>query len=224
MPRFALIGADGLVTPGGMTQGATVQAAGGGEPTLLRADNFNRSDRDLNGDTPSDSGSAWAEGLIAGTWNIVSQQAGATGSEQFTIICLEASTPDVIVEMQVADIRDGGFAIVCRAELTNENYWLMDVRTADPQLSLYYHDGTGSHGPQATWTGTVTDGDSFRLIARADDTFEMWHNPSGGGWVQRGSTYGPDTLYNANTKHGLFSWEGVNYPARVDDFKIYSST
>src|SRR5207249_737276 len=60
----------------------------------LRSDNFNRANGVLG--TPSDGGSAWVD--PTSNFNVVSNQAGASGSGNQAPAVLEASASDVVIK------------------------------------------------------------------------------------------------------------------------------
>ena len=189
-----------------------------------RTDNFNRSDRNLNGDTPSDGGSAWV--TTSGGWGITSntayQTVGNASSPYYSCCYLESSVSNVTVQATLAAID---------STPPPSDYPGLFVRYADLANTLFVYFGayfSGSDfftdvGISKVVSGVETlvasdaqpvlvAGDVLKVKADSSNDITAYINS----WSL--STNISDNA--TNTKHGLFNWADPPADARLDAFSI----
>lgn len=187
-------------------------------PTLLRYDDFNRSDGALAGSTPSDGGSAWVAALTGGSnsWAVSSNTASASGTNRPGVY-LEASTPDVLVEATVQQATYGGLmARYASSGPGNYSFWYFVLFGSGASIQLYRWTNSGyTEYDSSTGHAAISAGDVLSLRCVGDQI---------NCYVNGVKVIGPitDASLTANTKHGL---QAPNTSTTgLDNFKVYSAS
>ena len=180
-----------------------------------RTDNFNRTaENPLN--VPSDAGSAWVE-VVGTDWQTDGTQAFAAGGvESGSIVVLEASTPDVVVECTFAVITDSPAAemgLTARV-VDSSNYLRVLWQPTVPRIR-FEKVVAGSPSVLGDFSVTLVSGDTLTLECDASDNLDVTIN---GGAPVISTT---DSAGNTGTQHGLFAnWGSGPDSARWDNFSI----
>lgn len=170
-----------------------------------RADDFNRTDRNLDGDTLSDGISAWTE-FAGGIAEIVSNRMASTGGGSAWIHTESSvSNVDVRVTSAIANRLD---LFVRLADASN---FLRAVAYSD-QIEIYKYD-TGTPTLLAS-VGSITqaDGDVWKMSVTSANDITVYQN--GVSKLTTNSSFG-----STNTKHGIGTF-GAPSVARLDNFFI----
>lgn len=168
-----------------------------------RADNFNRSDRSLSGDTPSDGLGAWT---ITGTWTILGNNAYKSATfNTHQPMWLEASVANVEVQATNATLGNGG--LVCRLS-DSSNFIYARVNAAN---NIIYKVVAGAFTQLgSTYTGSGSANDVWLLSADSSNNLLLKQNGT-----TRVTT--SDSFNSSATKHGINDFSTA---ARWDDFSI----
>lgn len=174
--------------------------------TALLSDSFDRSDRNLDGDTLDNAGGGsgthtWS--ALSGSWDILTLRARcASGGDNAIIVGTMASTADQRVSIVS---RAAGSSLVARATDATDGY--IAFRFGNDAYAVYRADGTPLGG---TSSGVAANGDLMALECIGDQiTFKV-----------NGSTVlGPftDSTYTSG-KAGL--WNPSGSPGICDDFLV----
>lgn len=171
-----------------------------------RTDNFNRADSATALGTPSDAGSNWV--AQSGTWGIASNRgylATASGGQENAV--LESSVADVDIQVTAPVVGvDGG--VIARAA-DNSNY-IVGTFGSGGSMRLFKNVADSFTQLGATFNGTVSNGDVFKLSADSSDALTFYQNGNS-------RVSATDGAGSTNTKHGIRSHGDAS---TFDDFSI----
>jgi len=169
-----------------------------------RSDDFNRADGAIG--SPSDGGAAWS--VLAGTWNVASNEAQCTtGTSAAHSVVLEASS--AVVDVQVTRRASLDVGLVCRASDAS-NYILLAYGDTTAQYRLFRVQA-GAFTLLASVSVTTASGDVVKLTVTSGDAYTAYKN----GVSQ---LTGSSSFNNTATKHGMWTWNDT--AARFDIFSI----
>lgn len=179
------------------------------------ADNFNRSNRTLDGDTASDGIHVWSD--KGGGWNILSNQADTgAGTTNHMVINPGCSDADIGVTIAAIVGTTTGEGVVFRWGATTD-YWFAWLSTTTLGLSKRVA-GTPALVTSAAISGGA--GDSIRVHA-VGDQISVYHTPSGGA---ESLVLGPvtDSFNQTETEHGC--WNAGGSSVKLDNFVLTDLT
>lgn len=169
-----------------------------------RTDNFNRSDRSLSGDTPSDGGSAWV--VHAGTWNILNNAAYKPSNFNTNECCsIESSVSNVDVQTTHSLLGNGGVAVRIA---DNNNYLLAAVLST--QATMYKRVAGTATQLGSTYSGNTAAGDVWKFTANGTSLTMSQNGTS--------RITATDGAGQSNTKHGLYDFSSAT--GTYDQFSI----
>ena len=181
---------------------------------MNRSDNFNRSDRFLNGDTPSDGGSAW----VAGTSTQI--QSNAVDNTDYAVLQSSVSDVDIIATL-VNGAFFGNASLIARSS-DSSNYWYAQF---SPNNTWSIHKvvaGSDTQVASASASGTGNGiGYTVRFHAKADQLQIYYSN--GGSETLAVDTGTGQTFNQSATKHGI-GGPSTYYNSTWDNFSIVDLT
>ena len=185
-----------------------------------RADNFNRANGSLNGQTPSDGGSAW----VCVTGGSVSSNAFAHGGggAEYNSLAAGAADVDVSATMTALPAAFGRGSLMVRAS-DSSNFWHCGIRAGSgPTVGGVWQINKRVAGTDTAVTSTTGPslgvGSSIRVNAVAD-RIRVYHTPSGGSESLVLDTGTGQSFNQSATLHGL-GGSFNDATVRWDDFAI----
>lgn len=181
---------------------ATVVPSG---PTTYGSDSFNRSDRSLNGDA-ADVGGNWS--ALVGTWNVISNQCGATVAGGLILLKLATGQADGVLRQTLAHLGTDGMALAARIIDSANCLWM---RQTGFSITLFRRTGGGNTSIGSA-VCSETDGDTNKLVMTGS-TLDCYLNDV----LQFSVT---ETQGQTTTNQGVL---GSDIDSRIDDWSHKSA-
>ncbi|MBN9523027.1 hypothetical protein J0H58_31695 [bacterium] len=185
-----------------------------------RADNFNRANGSLNGQTPSDGGSAWV--CVTGGSVSGNAFAHAGGGGEYNALSAAASDVDVVATMSALPAAFGRGSLLARGS-DSSNFWHVGVRCGStpttPGVWAINKRVAGTDTAVVSGTGPALGVGSRLRLNAVGDRLRIYHTPSGGSESLILDTGTGQTHNQSATAHGL-GGSFNDSTVRWDDFAI----